>query len=85
VFVNKVLGRVFGPTREEVTGGSGELHNEEVQDRTIKSRRMRWPGAYSTHAGNENKIFVVKPRANRPLRRPIFRRQDDIRREGNRG
>jgi hypothetical protein len=30
VFVNRVLRRIFGPGREEVTGGWRKLHNEEL-------------------------------------------------------
>jgi hypothetical protein len=52
VFENRVLRRIFGPKRDEVTGEWGKLHNEELQDlysspsiiRIIKSRRMRWTG-----------------------------------------
>jgi hypothetical protein len=52
VFENKVLRRIFGPKKDEVTGGCKKLHNEELHDlysspsiiRTIKSRRMRWAG-----------------------------------------
>jgi hypothetical protein len=52
VFENKVLRRIFGPKRDEVTGGWRELHNEELHDlysspsiiRIIKSRRMQWAG-----------------------------------------
>jgi hypothetical protein len=52
VFENKVLRRIFGPKRDEVTGGWRKLHNEELCDlyslpsiiRIIKSRRMRWAG-----------------------------------------
>jgi hypothetical protein len=48
----KVLKRIFGPKRDEVTGGWKILHNEELGDlysspsiiRIIKSRRMRWAG-----------------------------------------
>jgi hypothetical protein len=32
VFVNRVLGRVFGPKRAEVTGEWRKLHNEELSD-----------------------------------------------------
>jgi hypothetical protein len=50
VFENRVLKRVFGPKRGEVTGEWGKLHNKELHDlysspnilRVIKSRRMRW-------------------------------------------
>jgi len=52
VFENKVLRRIFGPRRDEVTGEWGRLHNEELNDlysspnivRVIKWRRMRWAG-----------------------------------------
>jgi hypothetical protein len=49
VFENKVLRRIFGPRRDEVTGDWRRLHNEEINVlysspnnvRVIKSRRMR--------------------------------------------
>jgi len=49
VFENRVLRRIFGPKRDEVTGDWRKLHNEELNDvysspdivRVIKSRRMR--------------------------------------------
>ena len=51
VFENRVLRRVFGHKRDEVTG-ERRRHNEELNDlysspkiiRVIKSRRMRWVG-----------------------------------------
>jgi hypothetical protein len=51
-FENRVLRRIFGPKREEVTEELRKLHNEELNDRyslpnivrVIKSRRMRWAG-----------------------------------------
>ena len=51
VFENRVLRRIFGPKRDEVTGDWRKLHNEELNDlycssnifRVIKSR-MRWVG-----------------------------------------
>jgi len=52
VFENRVLKRIFGPKRDEVTGEYRTLHNEELSDlnsassivRVIKLRRMRWAG-----------------------------------------
>jgi hypothetical protein len=52
VFECRVLRRIFGPKRDEVTGGWRKLHNEELRDvysspsiiRMIKQRRMRWEG-----------------------------------------
>jgi hypothetical protein len=46
VFENRVL-RIFGPKRDEVTGGWNELHIEELHNlysspSMIKSRNMRW-------------------------------------------
>jgi hypothetical protein len=32
VFENRVLKRIFGPKRDEVTGVCGKLHNEELHD-----------------------------------------------------
>ena len=52
MFENRVLRRIFGPKRDEVTGEWRKLHNEELNDlycslntaRVIKSRRIRWAG-----------------------------------------
>jgi hypothetical protein len=32
VFKNRVLGRIFGPKRDEVIGGWRKLHNEELHN-----------------------------------------------------
>jgi hypothetical protein len=52
VFEKRVLRRIFGPKRDDMTGDWRKLHNEELQNlyfsptiiRVIKSRRMRWLG-----------------------------------------
>ena len=52
MFENRVLRRVFGPKRDEVTGEWRKLHNEELMNlyslpnivRVVNSRRMRWAG-----------------------------------------
>jgi hypothetical protein len=49
VFENRMLRRIFGPKRDEVTSEWRKLHNEELNDfysspiivLMIKSRRMR--------------------------------------------
>jgi hypothetical protein len=61
VFENKVLRRIFGPKRDEVTRGWRKLHNEELRDmyslpsiiRIIKSRRTRWAAHASPNGGKE--------------------------------
>ena len=52
LFEDRVLGRIFGSKRDEVTGEWRKLHNEELNNlysspnivRVIKPRRMRWAG-----------------------------------------
>ena len=52
VFENRVLRRIFGPKRDEVTGEWRKLYNEELNDlysspdivRVVISRRIRWVG-----------------------------------------
>jgi hypothetical protein len=52
VFENRVLRRIFGLKRDEVTGEWRKLHNEELHDlysspssiSIIKARRVRWAG-----------------------------------------
>jgi hypothetical protein len=64
VYENKVLRRIFGPKRDEVTGGWKKLHNEELFDfyfspsiiRIIKSRRMRWAGQLPEWGKREMRI-----------------------------
>ena len=80
VFENRVLRKVFGPKRDEVTGEWRELHNEELNDlyslpsivRVVKSRRMRWAG-HAARMGKDRGVHMVlvrKPEGKRPLRRP---------------
>jgi hypothetical protein len=60
VFENRVLRRLFGRKRDEVTGGWRKLHNEELHGlysspsivRVIKARRMGW----GAHEGGEGCI-----------------------------
>ena len=61
VFENRVLRRVFGTKRDEVTGEWRKLHTEKLRDlyslsnivRVVKSRRMRWAGMWRTWGRGE--------------------------------
>jgi hypothetical protein len=76
----RVLRRIFGPKRDEVTGKWRKLHNKELHDlyswpsiiRIIKSQRMRWAG-HVTRMGEKRKAYrllVGKQEEKRPLGRP---------------
>jgi len=89
VFENRVLRRIFGYMRDEVTGEWRRLHNEKLNDlnsspnivREIKSRRMRWAG-YVVRIFEERGVYRVlegKPEGRRPLGRPRRRWMDNIR------
>jgi hypothetical protein len=89
VFENRVLRRIFGPKRNEVTGEWRRLLNEELRDlysspsliRIIKSRRMRWAGHVARMGEKRNayRSLVGKPEGKRPLGRPRSRWVDNIR------
>jgi hypothetical protein len=80
VFENRVLRRIFGPKRDEVTGEWRKLHNEELCDsysspsiiRIMKPMRMRWAGhvARMEEKRNAYRLLVGKPEGKRPLGRP---------------
>jgi hypothetical protein len=88
IFKSRVLRRIFGPKRDEVTGEWRKLHNEELNDlycspnivRVIKSRRMRWAGHVARMGERRGvyRVLVGKPEGNRPLGRPRFRWEDNI-------
>jgi hypothetical protein len=88
LFENRVLRRIFGPKRDEVTGEWRKLHNEELHNlyaspniiRMIKSRRMRWEGHVARMGEKRNayRILVGKPEGRRPLGRPRRRGVDNI-------
>jgi hypothetical protein len=85
---NRVLRRIFGLMRDEVTGEWRKLHNEELHDlysspsifRIIMSRRMRWAGhvAQMGEKRNAYRLLVGKPEGKRPLGRPRHRCVDNI-------
>jgi hypothetical protein len=68
---NRVLRRIFGPKRDEVTGEWRKLHNEEIHDlycspsiiRIIKSWRIGWAGHVARMGERRNtyRLLVGKP------------------------
>jgi hypothetical protein len=88
VFENRVLRRIFGPTRDEVTGEWRKLHNREIHHlysspdimRQIKSRRMRWAGHVARMGEGRNvyRVLMGKPDGKRPLGTPRRRWEDGI-------
>jgi hypothetical protein len=88
VLQNRVLRRIFGPERGEVTGRLQKLRNNELHNlhsspdiiRVIKSRRKRWAGhvAHMRAIINAYKILVGKPEKKRPLGRPRRGKEDNI-------
>jgi hypothetical protein len=89
VFENRVLRKIFGPKRDEVTGEWRKLHNEECHDlcsspsiiRIMKARRMRWAGniARMREKRKAYRLLVGKPEGRRQLGRPRRRWLDNIR------
>jgi hypothetical protein len=85
---NRVLRGIFGPKRDEVTGGWRKLHNEELHNlysspsiiKMITSRSMRWAGhvARMWKKRNACRILVGTPEGKRPLGRPRLRWVDNI-------
>jgi hypothetical protein len=87
VFENKVLRRIFGPKKGEVTGEWRRLHNKELYAlysspniiRVIKSRRLRWAehvGCMEERRG-ACRVLVGKPEGRRPFGRPTHRWEDN--------
>jgi hypothetical protein len=88
VFEKRVLRRVFGPKRDEVTGEWSKLHNEELNDLyslpnivyVVKSRRIRWAGHVARMGEDRgvHRVLVGKPKGKRPLGRLRHRWKDNI-------
>jgi hypothetical protein len=88
VLENRVVWRIFGPKRDEVTGECRKLHNGELHNlysspdviRQIKSRRMRWAEHVARMGEGRNvyKVLVGKLEGKRPLVRPRRRSEDGI-------
>ena len=88
MFENRVLRRIFGPKKDEVTGEWRKLHNEELNNlyfspntvRAIKSRRIIWAG-HVARMGERRGVYGVlagKPVGKRPLGRHRPRWEDNI-------
>jgi hypothetical protein len=80
MFAKRVLRRIFGHERDEVTDEWRKVHNEEVNDlysspniiRVIKSKIVRWVGhvAALREMTGVYRGLVVNPEGNRQLERP---------------
>jgi hypothetical protein len=83
VFENRVLRRIFGPKRDEVTGEWRKFHFEELHIlyssqniiRQSKSRRMRWAGhvARMLEERDDYRVLMGNPEGRIPLGRPRLR------------
>jgi hypothetical protein len=77
VFENRVLSKIFGPKRDEVTGHWWKLHREELHDpysspnimRMMNSRKMKWAGhvARVAERGCASRVLLGKPERNIPI------------------
>jgi hypothetical protein len=70
LFENRVLRRIFGPRRDEVTGEWRKIHNEELRDLysspsiiRIMKARMRWTEHVARKGEKRNayRLLVGKP------------------------
>jgi hypothetical protein len=85
---NRVLRRIFGPKRDNVTRSWRVQHSEELHNlysspniiRTMKSRRMRWAGhvAHMEKMRNGYKNLIGQPEGKRPHGRPRRRWEHNI-------
>jgi hypothetical protein len=85
---SRVLRRIFGTKRNEVTGGWRKLHNVELHNlyssssifRMINSRRMRWAAHVASMVEKRNayKILMGKPLGKKPLGKHCRMWKDNI-------
>jgi hypothetical protein len=88
VFENRVLRRLLGPKRDEVTGEWRKLHNEELNDLyslpnivwVVKSRRMRWAGHVARMGEDRvvHRVLVGKLEGRGSLGKPRRKWEDNI-------
>jgi hypothetical protein len=75
----RVVRRIFGPRRDEVTGGWRKLHNDGLHNlysllnviRMVKLRRLRCAGHVAQMGKKRNacRLLVGKPERKRPVGR----------------
>jgi hypothetical protein len=88
VFEHRVVRRIFGPKRDEVTMEWRRLHKEEINAlyssrnmiRVTKSRMMRWTGHVAGIGEKRGacRILVGRPEGRRPIGVPRHRWVDNI-------
>jgi len=86
VFDKRVLRRIFGPKRQDVTRERKKRYNEELNDLysapniswVIISRRMRWAGHVACTGRNGYMVLAGKPERKGSLGRPRRRWEDNI-------
>jgi hypothetical protein len=87
VFENRVLRRIFGPNRDEVSGEWRKLHNEQLNELyfspnvvRVKKLRMRWAEHVASmgRGGAYSGFLVGKLNGKRPLGRSRYRWEDNI-------
>ncbi|KAJ4439912.1 hypothetical protein ANN_08042 [Periplaneta americana] len=88
IFENKVLRKIYGTKRDDVTGEWRKLHNAELHAlhsspdiiRNIKLRRLKWAVhvARMGESRNAYRVLVGRPEGTRPLGRPGRRWEHNI-------
>jgi hypothetical protein len=86
VVENRVLRRIFWPSRDEVAGEWRKLHNEDLNDlysspnivRVIEPKK--WAGHVARMGDSRGvyRMLMEKPERKRPFRRPSRRWEDNI-------
>ena len=87
MFERKILGKIFGPTKEH--NGTRRIKtnkelDELIQHRSVincaKSQRLSWFAHINgmPDSSNVKKIYKWQPFANRPVGRPKSRWEDDV-------
>jgi hypothetical protein len=88
VFENRMLRRITEPKKEDVVGGWTKMNTKELHNlyaspniiRKIKSRSMRCVGHVTCMKDMRNalKILNGRPEGKRPLARPRYTMEDNI-------